>query len=247
MNTRRRSRPLTSLRRTRSSPLTTSTAASQDQTAWFAVVIATLSLATSLCQTYITYGQAERIAAQAGPVLDVKSALQLRPSDGGPPQHVTEEQHPTVDSTILATHASVDLVLTVTNIGREDTNLLGAELGLPDRGSGRTVGAPLVRCSNPGGVEVECSTALPYPLPPGARYYLTFPLGPQRDRLAVMGPGDALVADIEATGVPGGHSTFASGVRVDLAEPSRITSTRGSDETASPATSESRAEGTSDG
>jgi hypothetical protein len=208
--------------------------ADRDRTAWFALAVALLSLVVSIGQYYLTYRQAERIAEQAGPVLDVSSALQLRSSDGRTQRRVTEEQHPVVGPDTLAAHSAVDLVLTVTNIGRDDTVVLGAELEMaaaPDRPStATTLGIPAARCSNPGGIEVDCAGVLPYHLPPGGRYYLTFPLGPVRDRLAKPGPGAVLI-DIDATGVPDGHRIVPSGVTVDLREPPRSPRTPSADPT----------------
>jgi hypothetical protein len=197
--------------------------ADRDRTAWLALAVALLSLVVSMGQYCLTYRQAERIAEQAGPVLDVTSALQLRSSDGRTQRRVTEEQHPVVRLDTLAAHSAVDLVLTVTNIGREDTAVLGAELTMPtspdDPSTATTSGISAARCSNVGGIEVDCASVLPYRLPPGGRYYLTFPLKPARDHLALLGPGAVLVADIDATGVPDGHRLVPSGVTVDLREP----------------------------
>jgi hypothetical protein len=213
--------------------------ADRDRTAWLALAVALLSLVVSMGQYYLTYRQAERIAEQAGPVLDVTSALQLRSSDGRTQRRVTEEQHPIVRPDTLATHSAVDLVLTVTNIGRDDTAVLGAELTMPaapDEPSTRTTsGIPAARCSNVGGIEVDCASVLPYRLPPGGRYYLTFPLQPARDRLALLGPGAVLI-DIDATGVPDGHRIVPSGVTVDLREPPRSTRTPSVDPTPTSAT-----------
>ena len=197
-----------------------STQPTKDRVAWLALGVSGLSLALTGFQAWNTSVQTSDLRqqfAQSGPVLDVKSALQFKFNDNrhGPP-NASDDLQPVVSARDFDTYDSINVVLTVTNVGRLESNIIDAKLQVAP---GVTVDATddknpaVVSCAVSGGAPVECAKAFPFTLQPGRHYYIIFPLKDAwsrfRDRFAPMG---ALPGELQASGTPAVR--FKSGIHI---------------------------------
>lgn len=187
--------------------------------AWLALAVSALTLVATGIQALFAFEQTRELReqfARSGPVLTANSALQLKFNDNrqGPP-NASDDQYPVVSSRDFDTFDSINLVVTVTNVGRLESKIIDVKLQVAPNvtiNASDDNSAAVASCSVSGGGLVDCRKALPFTLNPGDRYYIYFPLKDVRDRFREPFVRVGLPIEIQASGTPTVH--FRSGVQV---------------------------------
>ncbi|MGQ0841419.1 hypothetical protein [Actinokineospora sp.] len=191
----------------------------------FSLVVAVIALLGTGAQAYFSHVQIRDLRKQfeeSGPVLQVRSELQVQFSDKRPaPKNGTDAELPIVTARDFDTYDQLFLKVIVTNVGRMETTLLDGRVRIAEKAFITTAGTSEVAtfCQSADTQEaVNCGNVLPLRLLPGAKCDLYFPLKQFRASFGPPVVGTGLPIMLRSTGLaaPDFTQTFTSGISVRI-------------------------------